>query len=76
MFKYITAPIVVGFLGAVTIYCIVLLLVYFDPDLPRDNFFGRILNSLLYVGPLLIVSATVRDILKERARQKNGRSDQ
>lgn len=72
MLKYINRRILKSFIISMSGYFVILALVIVDPESPGDNVFGRILGILIYIAPLLIMLEAVREIMKERERQRNG----
>jgi hypothetical protein len=71
MFNYITKKTVKSFALSFCLYLLVLGLTLLEGDEFSDLFFGRILMAVIYIGPIFILLALAKDIIRERERRKN-----
>lgn len=71
MFNYITKKTVKSFVLSFCLYLLVLGLTLLEGDEFSDLFLGRILMAVIYIGPIFILLAFAKDIIRERERRKN-----
>jgi hypothetical protein len=71
LFKYVSKKTAKGAAFSFGLYFVVLGLTLLEREEFSGLFFGRILLVLIYTGPILILLAVAKDILRERRRGKN-----